>query len=81
MKLLGIISVGFDVTDQLLNIFLEKIWQCYETVHQLLIDFKKAYESVRKKVLYNILIEFGVSMKVVRMISMRLNETCIVKSL
>jgi len=27
-------------------------------MHQLLIDFKKAYDSVRREVLYNILIEF-----------------------
>jgi hypothetical protein len=27
-------------------------------VHQLFIDFKKAYDSVRREVLYNILIEF-----------------------
>jgi hypothetical protein len=30
-----------------------------ETVHQLFIDFKKAYDSVRREVLYNILIESG----------------------
>jgi len=28
-----------------------------ETVRQLFIDFKKAYDSVRREVLYNILIE------------------------
>jgi len=44
-------------------------------VHQLFIDFKKAYDSVRRNVLYNILIEFGVSMKLVRLIKMCLNET------
>jgi hypothetical protein len=45
------------------------------TVHQLFIDFKKAYDSVRSEVLYNILIEFGVSKKLVRLIKMCLNET------
>jgi hypothetical protein len=41
-----------------------------ETVHQIFIDFKKDYDSV-----YNILIEFGVPMKLVRFIKMCLNET------
>ena len=39
------------------------------------IDFKKVYDSVRREVLYN-LIEFGISMKLVRLIKMCLNETC-----
>jgi hypothetical protein len=34
-----------------------------ETVHQLFVDFKKAYDSVRREVLYNILIVIGVPMK------------------
>jgi hypothetical protein len=33
------------------------------------------YDSVRKEVLYNILIEFGIPMKLIRLIKMRLNET------
>jgi hypothetical protein len=37
--------------------------------------FKKAYDSVRGKVLYNILIEFEIPMKLVRLIKMCLNET------
>jgi hypothetical protein len=52
----------------------EKEWECNETVHQLFIDFKKAYDSVRRKVLYNILIDFGVPMKLVRLIKMCLSE-------
>jgi hypothetical protein len=36
---------------------LEKKWEHNETVHQLFIDFKKAYDLVRKEALYNILIE------------------------
>ena len=44
-------------------------------MHQLFIDFKKAYDSFRREVLYNILIEFGTLMKLVSLIKMCLNET------
>jgi hypothetical protein len=44
-------------------------------VHQIFIDFKKAYNSVRREVLYKILIEFGIPMKLIRLIKMCLNET------
>ena len=54
---------------------LEKIWE-YNEVLQLSVDFKKAYDSVRKEVMYNILIEFGIPMKLLRLINMCLNETC-----
>jgi hypothetical protein len=40
-----------------------------EAVHRLFIDFKKAYDSVRREALYNILIEFGIPKKLVRLIS------------
>ena len=40
-----------------------------------LIDFKKAYDSVRREVLYNILIEFGIPKKLVRLVKMCLTET------
>jgi sorting nexin-29 len=43
--------------------------------YQLFIDFKRAYELVRKEVLHNIVIEFGVPMKLVGAIKMCLNET------
>jgi len=45
-------------------------------VRQLFIDFKKAYDSVWREVLYNILIEFVISMKLVSLIKMFLTETC-----
>jgi hypothetical protein len=44
-------------------------------VLQLFIDLKKAYDSIRREVLYNIFIEFGISMKGIRLIKMCLNET------
>jgi len=55
---------------------LEKKWEYNEAVHQLFTDFKKAYDSVRREVLYNILIEFGVPKKLVRLVKMYSTETC-----
>ena len=52
-----------------------KKWEYNEPVHQLFIDFKKAYDSVRREVLYKILIEFGIPMKLVSLIKMSLTET------
>jgi hypothetical protein len=54
---------------------MEKKWECNGTVHQLFIDFKKAYDSVRREVLYNILIEYGIPRKLVKLIKMCVNET------
>jgi len=56
---------------------LEKKWEYNEEVHQLFIDFKKAYDSVRREVLYKILIEFGIRRKLVRLMKMSLTETYI----
>jgi hypothetical protein len=81
MKLLGIISVGFDVTDQPVIRFSaivrywRKKWKYNETVYQIFTGFKKACDSVKREVLYNILIEFGVLMTLVSLIKMCSNET------
>jgi hypothetical protein len=42
----------------------------------IFIDLKKAYDSVRREVLYSILIEFGIPMELITLIKMSLNETC-----
>jgi hypothetical protein len=39
-------------------------------------DFKKGDDSVRKEVLYAVIIEYGVTMKLVWLIKMRLTEAC-----
>ena len=44
-------------------------------MHQLFIDFEKAYDSVRRETLYNILIEFGIPKKLLRLIKMCVTET------
>jgi hypothetical protein len=66
------------MTDEILYIrqILEKKWDYNCTVHQLFIDFKKAYNSVRREVLYSILIAFGILRKLAGLINMSLNETC-----
>jgi hypothetical protein len=38
-------------------------------------DFKKAYDSVRREILYNILIKFGIPRKLVGLTQMCLKET------
>jgi len=53
---------------------LEKKWEYNEEVYPLCIDFKKAYDSVRREVFYKILIEFGIPRKLVRLVKMCLTE-------
>jgi hypothetical protein len=65
--------VGFDITDQLPNRFSHLVGtgrkeEFSETV-QLFIDFKKVYDSVKREVVYSIV------MKLVQLIKMCLNET------
>jgi hypothetical protein len=58
-EIIGDHQCGFrrnrSTTDQIFCIrhILEEKWEYNETVHQLFIDFKKAYDSVRREVLYN----------------------------
>jgi hypothetical protein len=62
---MGIISVDFDATGHIFCIckILEKQWEYNEAVCQIFIDFKQAYGLIRREVLYNIIIEFGILMK------------------
>jgi hypothetical protein len=64
-------------TDQIFYIrqVVEKKWEYNGTVHQLFIDLKKAYDSVKREVLYNTVLEFGIPKKLVRLFEMCLNET------
>jgi len=73
--------VDIDAAGQLLIVYSEFViylrkLEHSEAVHQLFIDFKKAYDSFSEEVLYNILIQFGAFMKLVRLIKMGLIDTC-----
>jgi hypothetical protein len=80
-EIIGAHQCGFrrsrSTTDHIFCIcqILEKKWEYNEAVHHLFVDFKKSYDSIRREVLYNILIEFGIPMKLVRPVKMCLNET------
>jgi hypothetical protein len=80
-EIIGNHQCGFhhnrSTTDQIFYILqvLEKKWECNGMVHQLFIDFKKAYDSVKRGVLYNVLLEFVIPKKLVRLINICLNET------
>jgi hypothetical protein len=75
-KLFGITSVDLEATGQLLIIhsaFVEYLRKKGKTT-KLCIFFKN-YNSVRREVLYNIFIEFGILLKPVRLINLCLNKT------
>jgi hypothetical protein len=71
--------VGFDQPEKLLIKFFFALVTGgkMEVQWALFIDFKKAYDLVRREVLINILVEFGVPMKLVGLIKIYLNETSI----
>jgi hypothetical protein len=65
------------MTDQIFYMrqILDKNWEYNGTVHQQFTGLKKAYDSVRREALYNILIEFEIPRNLVGLIKMCLNET------
>jgi hypothetical protein len=78
MKLLEITSVDFDGIGRLIRSSISvRYWRKSGSimVHQLFMDFKKAYDTVRREVLYNIVIAFRIPRKIGGLIKMCLNET------
>ena len=57
---------GIDQTSTIFSILqiLEKKWEYNKDVFQLFIDFEKAYDSIKRESLYDILIKFRVPKKV-----------------
>ena len=75
-KLLGIINVAFDATGQLLIIysaFVKYLRKDGNTMKQYIRNCR--LQEVRRGILYNTVIEFGIPMKLVRLIKMCLTET------
>jgi hypothetical protein len=80
MKLLGINSVGYDVTDQLLITsfaFVVNLRQnLYTMIQYISCSLKKAYDCDRMEVLYSILIEAGVIVRQFKLFKTCLNKIC-----
>ena len=76
-EIMVIINVDSDAIGQLLitySVFVKYLRKNGNTMRQC-ISFKKAYDSVRREALYNILNEFGIPKKLARLIKMCLTET------
>ena len=73
---MGIINVDSDAIGRLLITYFAfvKYWRKNGNTMKLYTEFKKTYDSVRREVLYNILIEFGVPKKLVRLVKMCLTK-------
>jgi Reverse transcriptase (RNA-dependent DNA polymerase). len=54
---------------------LEKKWEFNNEVCQLFIHFEKAFDSIKRESLYNILIKIGVPRKLVKIIKICLDDT------
>ena len=72
-EILGDYQCGFrqnrSTIDQIFTLrqILEKKWEYTGEVHNLFVDFKKAYDSIHRKGLFTIMSEFGIPKKLVRM--------------
>jgi hypothetical protein len=65
-EIVGDHQCGFHCTRSTTNkifyvcLILEEKWEYTGTMHQLFINFKNAYDSIKREVLYNTLLEFGI---------------------
>ena len=67
--------MAFDATGRLLIIYSAFAKYLRKNGNTMKKSIKKAYDSVRRVILYKILIEFGIPRKFVRLIKMSLTET------
>jgi len=68
-EIIGEYQCGFRRNRSTINLtfrirqILEKKWECNNEVYQLFIDFEKAYNSIKRESLHDILIKFGIPKK------------------
>lgn len=71
----GGFRVGRSTTDQLFNIrqILEKCKEYNIEIHQLFVDFKAAYDSVKRRKLWRVMEEFGIPRKLISLAELTLS--------
>jgi sorting nexin-29 len=80
-EIIGYYQCGFrkdrSTTDQIfcLRMILEKAWEYKVDIHQLYIGYKQAYDTINRAELVEIMKEFGIQMKLVRLVKMTLANT------
>ena len=80
-SILGDYQCGFrqnrSTTDHIftLRCILEKCHEYNIPIHQLYVDYKMAYDSIKRKFLYETLQEFGIPNKIIRLVHMTLNKS------
>lgn len=65
------------IADQIFTIrqIFEKKWEFDQPVHQLYIDFKKAYDLIKRERIFEILIRLGIPKKLVNLVQVCLKDT------
>ena len=76
-EIIGGFRTGRSTTDQLFIIrqIMEKAWEYNISIHQLFVDFKQAYDSIRRNIIFNIMEEFGIPRKLIRLTKATLTAT------
>jgi hypothetical protein len=71
------VSKSRSTTDQMfcLRTILEKACEYKVDIHKLYIDYKQAYDTINKGAMVEIMKEFGIPMKLVRLVKMTLTNT------
>ncbi|XP_075979935.1 uncharacterized protein LOC142979060 [Anticarsia gemmatalis] len=59
----------------LLKQIMEKKWEFSQSLHSLFVDFTKAYDSIDREALYNILRNFNIPKKLVNLVEMATKES------
>jgi hypothetical protein len=62
-------GTGKSATDQTFTVenLLEKAWEHNVEIHQIFVDFQKAYDSIRTDRIYTIMAHFGIPNKLIRL--------------